>query len=233
MEREDCLYKIQFSPMRTTAVSCLAGLDFQSATVSAAEDKLVFSGRYGPVGNRTCGVFEVPLSGGEVRPIFIVECPLSHQPWESLSLSPDGKRAVAIYSKGLARPQPFLPNSMVVIQLDSGRTKSLGAPFEKAAWSPDGRFIAAIAGGRGSRTQLFDASSLAKVKTLPNSEAEWSPDSKYLLRVKPCASGEDGTFEALSVDNGAAVPIKSSRCMVYNISTGWVSNSILPSATSR
>jgi WD40 repeat protein len=232
MELGSCLYKIEFNPMRTTAVSCIPGLDFQSAAVSAAEDRLVFSGRYGQAGNWTCGVFEVSLPGVDVRPIFTVECPVSHLPWESLSLSPDGKRAVAIYSKGLARPRPFVPNSIVVIELDSGRTKSLGAPYEKAAWSPDGRFISAIESGGEYRTQLFDAATFAKLKTLPNSEAQWSPDSKYLLRVKPCASGEDGTFEALSVENGVAMPIKSSKCMVYNISTGWVSDSILSRAES-
>ena len=227
-----CLYKIEFNPTRSKPVACPPGLQFQGVAVSRSEDRLLFSGRYGSDGNLFCGVFEILLPGGTIRPVLKASCP--GEPWDSLSYSPDGKRAVGVVAKAIGlfaksreAASPFPPSSVVVIELDSGAARSIGSGFLPASWSPDGRWIAAVQNGGGSKTVLFDATSFAKVKTLPGSEAEWSPDSRYLLRVDPCAN-ETGTVEAVSVDSGEGKPILSSRCKVYNVSTGWVSDSILP-----
>lgn len=116
----------------------------------------------------------------------------------------------------------------MVIELNSGEARTLGAGYSDAGWSPDGRRIAAVENS-GRHTRLFDAATLRQAKTLPGSGAKWSPDSRYLLRVTPCRDeAEDGTIEALDVETGRSVPIPSSHCMVYNVSTGWVSNRILP-----
>ena len=221
-----CLYKIEFNPMRTTSVACPPALQFQSLAVSKAEDRMLFSGRYGDTGNPSCGVFEMSLPSGSIRQVFKDYCGV-HMPWQSLSYSPDGKQAVAIFTNSLGVNPPFSPFSIVVITLDSGKGVSLGAKFDKVSWSPDGRWIAALERRERARTILFDAKTFRRARALPDSWVEWSPDSRYLLRVNECR-GEEGTVEALDINKGSRMPIKSSRCKVYNISTGWVDNSVLP-----
>jgi hypothetical protein len=221
-----CLDRVDFNPTRTNSVACPNGLQFQSLAISPSEDKLLFSGSYTDQGGRFCGLFAVLLPDRRIQPILKAEC-APKLPWTSLSLAPDGNMAVAVYHRRFEVQAAFAPYSVVIIDLGSGKERSLGAEFATASWSPDGRWIAALERKEEGKTVLFDAQNFARVKTLPASEAQWSPDSRYLLRVKPC-KGEDGTAEALDVVKGTSTPFPSSRCEIYNVSTGWVSNRILP-----
>jgi hypothetical protein len=60
-------------------------------------------------------------------------------------------------------------------------------------------------------------------------ELTWSPDSQYLLMWNSCllALGYFGTLEALDVENGKRETIRSSRCAVNRMTSGWVSEEVI------
>jgi hypothetical protein len=99
----------------------------------------------------------------------------------------------------------------------------------KAAWSPDGRWIAALQdNGSEMRTVLMDTSSFVERRILGESNVECPPDSRYLLAAKDdnhCAYNL-GTLEAMDVETGKRTTIDSSRCKVTEVTTMWVSSDI-------
>jgi len=223
MEPGACLYRIGLSPETFDPVACPPGLRFEKFAVSPKGDKLLFAGGYGGGQDPFCGLFEVSLPGGIPRPVLKADCGSGPLKWNTLSLSPDGKKAVATVKEPLVKSLFALE----VIELDSSSVKSLGSGFLLASWSPDGRWIAAVRNGGKYKTELLDPVSFKKVRTLPNSEGEWSPDGRFLLRVADC-SEYFGKIEAIDVENGTVTPMRSSECKIGNVSTGWVSDTILP-----
>jgi hypothetical protein len=112
-----------------------------------------------------------------------------------------------------------------LIDIVRGTTKPLGDEFFLAAWSPDGRWLAALENGENGRTVLMDAATLSRQRVLEHSELDWSPDSRYLLGTKRhdgCGRYEGGTLEAIDVENGERTTIASSKCQVDQATTGWV-----------
>lgn len=211
------LYKIEFNPVRATALAGSRGLSPSAGlAISAAADRVLLSGVYRHSGISECGLFELNLSEGRVRTIIgTSECSYAST-WTSLSLSPDGRQAISIRKHRLE-----------VIDLAAPSARPIGEGYIKAAWSPDGKWIAALENGAGWRTKLLDTSEFKIRKILGTTEVAWSPDSRYLLAVKPC--GPDyGTIETVDIETGKQRTIPSSKCKVNQTTTGWVSSSITP-----
>jgi len=220
--RAQGLYRIDFNPIRVSAVPVsVVPKPIFSLAFSARGNRLVFSGGYVERGNQYCGVFEISLPSGTLR--SVLESPDCEylSAWWGLSLSPDGMQAVAVHNRN--------SHSLQLIDIARGQTKSLGTGFLRASWSPDGQWIAALEDGGRERTILFDAQTLARVKILGTSEVQWSPDSRYLLAVSGsgCSNGS-GTVQTLDIHSGVKATIESSKCQVYQTTTGWVSSDIVP-----
>jgi hypothetical protein len=221
LEHPGCFYKVDLNPVGVESLGCRDGLTAFSLDVANRGDSLLVSGvlKGGAVGH--CGIFELRVPGLASRQVVDAGDCSSYRfedAWTSLSLSPDGRQAVAVRR-----------NRLDLIDVGRGTTRILGEGFEKASWSPDGGWIAAL--GVKAKTELIDTADFKVRRTLAESEVQWSPDSRYLLRVRPCffpiASNGVGTIEALEIATGKSVLIESSRCAVDNHSTGWVSGEVL------
>jgi WD40 repeat protein len=218
------LERIEFNPTRRTPVAGSVGLGvIHSLAVSRLQDKLVFSLGHPRSGEVGCGIFELSLQDGKVRRVIEnLDCPPGlHNylsAWLKISLSPDGRNVVAVRKHRLE-----------LIDLTQATVKVLGDGFAKAAWSPDGKWIAALEyRAQEWRTVLIDTSNFVIRRTLANSDVEWSPDSRYLLSHQedsPCENNL-GTLEAIDVENGRRITVDSSRCKVNEATTTWVSSRI-------
>lgn len=130
-----------------------------------------------------------------------------------LSLSPDGERAVARHN-----------DRVELIDIAGGTAEPLREDFFIAAWSPDGKWLAALERGEKGHTILLDAKTLTPVRVLGPSELDWSPDSQYLLGMKQhdWCGPYSGTLETINIETGERTTIKSSKCHVNQATTGWV-----------
>ncbi len=209
------LYKIEFSPPRATRLAGSKGLTLASS-IAASSTKIVVSAAYltdgGPVSR--CGLYELMLSSGDVHEIVSnsdSDCKYISS-WTSISLSPDSRRIVAVRKHRLE-----------LIDAETKVVQSLGDGFYDAAWSPDGRWIAAL-GDNGDHTVLIDALTLTKRKTLPPSEIIWSPDSGALLasRLRLRCPPDFGTLELIDIESGKTSIIRSSNCQISMLVFGWI-----------
>lgn len=165
-----------------------------------------------PVSNSKDRMFGFSLPEGKPTTIFLRQ--QDNHPWMYLSLSPDSERAVATHN-----------GRVELIDIARGTTKPLGDEFFIAAWSPDGKWLAAVEQGEKGRTILMDARDLKRKRILGTSELDWSPDSQYLLGLKSCDEYY-GTLEAINIETGERTTIKSSECQVNQATTGWVISDI-------
>ena len=110
-----------------------------------------------------------------------------------------------------------------LIDTETKAVPSLGDGFYDAAWSPDGRWIAAL-GDNGDHTVLIDAFTLTKRKTLPPSEVIWSPDSRSLLasRLRWRCPPDFGSLELIDIESGKTSIIQSSACQISMLVFGWI-----------
>src|ERR1039457_2552782 len=126
--------KIDLKTGRTTPVPGSKALHgYYASAVSNNEDRMVFLGFERLV--------ELTLPDGKIRTISIQGA--DKHLWTHLSLSPDGERAVAVRNGRLE-----------LIDVSSGITKPHGNEFFIAAWSPDGKWLAAVEKGEEGRTIL-------------------------------------------------------------------------------
>ena len=210
------LSRIEFDPPRVTL---LPNSDqfraVNSFTLSLQQDMVVISGKYG---DNVCGIFELDLNSGEVRVIVKNSTCDYSQSWVRMNLSPDSKRLVAY-----RRPD------LELIDLATGAIQSLGGKYVAGAWSPDGKWLAALEGEGQSHTVLLDANSLARGRVFGTSNVQWSPDSHYLLgeRTRGCLAYW-ASIVVIDVDTGQEQTVASSHCKVNLTTTGWVSNLIVP-----
>ncbi len=212
------IFKVEFNPVRATSVPGSLELGAASMVVSKRQDKIVISGGHGRGSDAVCGIFELSLTNGNLRQV-LQESNCSYTgSWLYLTLSPDGVQAVGIREHRLG-----------VIHLSDGATRFLGYGYDMAAWSPDGKWIAALESSGKERTIIFDASDFSQHRTLEASDVIWSPDSRYLLVWKAHAvcGAYLGTLETMDVETGKRLPIESSRCQVSESAVGWVSNQVL------
>jgi WD40 repeat protein len=205
------LYRIEFDPVRASLIASSAGL-YNIDGIAASRTAVVFSGGYRRPAE--CGMYELTLANGKLRKVVDNSDCKFLSGWQSISLSPDGDRAVAV-RKG----------RLELVDLAVGTTKSLGDGFDAAAWSPDGLWVAALEYRGRYRTVLLDTSSFERRRELPNSNVVWSPDSRYLLAGRTTAgcNPEWGTIAMMDVGSGKLTTIQSSHCKVRDGRLGWVS----------
>jgi WD40 repeat protein len=206
---EIALCKIELRTLIKTAISGSTGLYATNFAISDQGDRIFVSGYRRD--QDTCGLFEIAIPGGAMRQVLGQSDKGPKSSWRNLSLSPDGRRAVATRN-----------GRVELIDILDGAVRPLGDELFIAAWSPNGKWLAAVEKGEQGSTILMDAETLTRQRTLGPSELDWSPDSRYLLGFKPC--GPDfGTLEAIDVESGERIVIKSSECQVNQATTGWVS----------
>jgi hypothetical protein len=125
------------------------------------------------------------------------------------------------------------------MNLVTGATRPLSLPgeaFQTFAWSPDGKWLAAIylvpsgpgqPGIRG-RTILIDPNDPSNRRDLGGAgemDVVWSPDSRFLLHTiwaANCPSATPLTFETIEVASGARSVLQNSRCKVASSMIGWI-----------
>jgi WD40 repeat protein len=210
------LFKIEFNPTRAISIPGSEVLSFNSLAISSQKDKIIAAGaRRGT----PCGIFELSVPTGNVREIAqISQCdplnPLMY--WSEVEVSPDGKRAIALRN-----------HELHLIDLTNGKVSVMPNDFILGAWSPDGKWLAAVKNG-SDKTFLLDARTLAQSRIIGSTELKWSPDSRYLLGIKHdfACSPEIGTLEVVDIENGRRTEIASSRCRIDRSTLGWVSNEI-------
>jgi hypothetical protein len=220
------VFKIGLKPFQISTLPGSTELGFAgigSLTISKQQDKILFSAskRYGR--GFTYGIFELSLSDGNLRSILL-DSNCGTDPtggrtsgaWGSLSLAPDGQRAVGLCGPGLE-----------LIDLVQGTSRLLGKALWKGAWSPDGKWIAALQlDGRPalSRTVLVDPNDSSHRRDLggvSDTEIVWSPDSRYILHCfwRPCGI----TFETIDIETSKRTVLKNSQCKVgLSRQIGWV-----------
>lgn len=98
-------------------------------------------------------------------------------------------------------------------------------------WSTDGRWLAAV---RDGRIILIDPTNVAHRKSFrasPRGPVHWSPDSKYLLFARSqfsCIGFTDTeSLEAIDVETGHKIPIKSAHCAITVPVIGWLDSKIV------
>jgi len=229
------LFKVDLESGHVAAISgSTEFLYILAFAVSQRQDRVVVSGHRWSPGHDTCGLYMVSVPNGEVDAVF-ASSNCDKLPYGAISLAPDGKRAVTVRGGRLD-----------ILDLVSGSDtpwKDTGDRFWRAEWSPDGKWIAALAltgGARGndggSRTVLLDPSDPARRRDFDGNndkEAVWSPDSRSLLHAvwspRPKPSVADClTLETLDIDTGRRQAIETSRCQLSSNSIGWISSDLLP-----
>jgi len=220
------LYKIEFDPTRATRLNGSEGLTSVYG-IAASSTKIVVSAGYLTNGLVSrCGLYELMLSSGDVHKILSNPDCNYVSSWYSIGLSPDSRKIVAVRKHRLE-----------LIDTETKAVQPLGDGYSYAAWSPDGRWIAAL-GDNGNHTFLLDALTLTKRKTLPPSEVIWSPDSHAILasQVHSHCPPDLGTLQLIDIETGKTSIIESSACQISMLVIGWINvastdNSALHSRT--
>jgi hypothetical protein len=210
------LFKVDLDPIRATAVRGSEAVGVESLAVSEHGDKIIIAG-----GERgaPCGIFELTLASAAIRRVVTASpCdPLnisSH--WLGISVSPDGTRATAHRNHHLD-----------LIDLVAGTVTQAPDDFLLGAWSPDGKWLAAVKAGSNA-TVLLDARTLEQRRVIGMTDLVWSPDSRYLLaknRQIPCGP-EAATLQMVDVDTGKRIEIRASKCLIDRDTVGWVSEQV-------
>lgn len=223
------LSKVEFNPIRATAIPGTSGFLIKSFAFSSHQDKLVISGNL----HASCGVFEIQLPDGKIRQVLTYDC---HNAWDwiHLSMSPNGEQVIATVGSNFEHEV-----HLELIDLVHGTTKSLGREFTLGVWSPDGKWIVVRDSEPRDKLFLIDAVDFSRRRDLGGGVVEvptWSPDARYLLLWKGylfrCGMDLGGledrpcTLETVDIQTGKRSTIRSSMCQITGGSTGWVSSEI-------
>ncbi|HEY3744173.1 MAG TPA: hypothetical protein VGL53_30215 [Bryobacteraceae bacterium] len=205
------IFKIELDPLHVTPIQGLdAFYSIDRFAVSRAEDRIVFAGAKGTYSSRICGVYEIILATGTARAILESSDCRAGSPWQVLSLSPDSMQALVTANRGLA-----------LLDLSKGSITKLDGRLWGGAFSPDGKWIAAVRFGvpnTAARAILIDRTNLAArrdVGAVEDPEVAWSPDSKFLLHAvyRPaCPIQNPLALETLDVETGKRLVIEDSIC---------------------
>jgi Tol biopolymer transport system component len=210
----DGITKIEFRPLRQGLIPGSAGFGTTASIVrDQASDKLLIAGLFKRQNTVECGIFELDPEARNVRRIFKGELPAC-----GAAISPNGRRAAR--STG---------NRLSIVDLDTGIVHPIGEGLRAPAWSPNGRWIAAIRGSSNARSVvLIDTGNMQRWRSLGrtnDSQAQWSPDSKCLLIAKPetLRCGPDlWSLEMVDVETGTRRDVRSARCRIFQNSAGWL-----------
>lgn len=218
------LSKVEFNPIRASAIPATSGFLIRSFALSSHQDKLVISGNL----HASCGVFEIQLPDGKTRQVLTYDC---HNvgDWTHLSMSPNGEQVIATVGSNIGHEL-----HLELIDLVHGTTKSVGPQFSLGVWSPDGQWI--VVRESGPRDDAVDFSRRRDLGGGVVEVPTWSPDSRYLLLWKGylfrCGMDLGGledrpcTLETVDIQTGKRSTIRSSMCQITGGSTGWVSSEI-------
>jgi len=216
------LFKIEFHPTRVSSVPGSGDFRaFASIAISLRQEDAVVAGKYWNGTKVVCGVFDLNLLDGSVRQVLDTQDCDDALSRTDISLSPDSKHAVAIHKR-----------SVEIIDMATGKFRNIGDGFQAAAWSPDGRWIAAARySSLQARMVLFDPAAFTPRKTLASStvfRVSWSPDSRFLLAWKLLAGcgPDEYSYEMFDVETGKSSTIESSRCKIWGNDVGWVDRTI-------
>lgn len=103
---------------------------------------------------------------------------------------------------------------------------TLGIWSGEVTWSPDGRWIAVILGGRIVLIDATDTSRRKKLRSSGSAVVIWSPDSKHLLlsisQWSCIAYLFFESLEVIDIETGKRRVIKSSHCEVGGGWPGWL-----------
>ncbi|HXA06448.1 MAG TPA: hypothetical protein VNY30_16500 [Bryobacteraceae bacterium] len=202
-----------------STVADFVGLDSVSGLViMPSGDRILFTGRSWN-GNVVSNLFEIGSSGGDFKVLLPRFGAVD-------GVSPDGSKVLAQLVDGLA-----------IIDIATGAAVPLGKGLWKGAWSPDGRWIAALQldpeseqpRPRLSRTILIDAHDFSQRRDMGGEsdvEVCWSPDSRYLLysETQRFCSGTGVSLLTMDIESGKRATVKESKCIVKGRQKiGWVS----------
>jgi hypothetical protein len=220
------MVKIDFNP---AYISNLPGLDSFYAldrfAVSRREDMIVLGGfSRATTGSKTCGIYRLGIPTGNLHPI-IESSGCVGRPWRVLDISPTADEALILADRRLAR-----------LNLTSGEIVPLGSQLWGGAYSPNGKWIAALElGGPNvpSRTILIDPQDPGHrndLGGLNDTEVVWSPDSRLILHAVPrpaCPSQNPLALEILDVQTRKRSIIANSVCKIgASRNIGWVRSDI-------
>jgi hypothetical protein len=219
------LLKIDLDPVRVTALPGFDVFDgIDRFAVSRQEEKIIFAGSRSDTGIRTCGIFELNLPDGGLRPVIqTTDCKAGY-PGRVFDLSPDGREALISANRRLA-----------LLDLTDGKVTPIGSELWVGSYSPDGKWIAALELGPPgrSRTILIDRKDFSRRRDLGGSnddEVVWSPDSRFILHAvyRPaCPSQSALALETLDIETGKRFTLKESICNAGSSrDIGWVSSKI-------
>jgi hypothetical protein len=202
------LIEIEFKPTRARIVPGSTDFAIDGITTSVLLNRIFLHGSHTSHGNEY-GIFELDPSTGASKTLLLVP--------DAFSGTVEDRRR---------RP-------MRIENPNSGTVETIGHGLRGPAWSPDGKWMAAVLDTDGSnKVVLIDANDKSRRRILTSTEDgtfQWSPDSKYLLlsRAEFChQSPHHQSLQALDIASGKRVPIPSSHCRVVTNSTGWMANEI-------
>jgi len=218
------LLKIDLNPVRVSAVPGFDGFyGIDRFAVSRQEDMILFSGARSDNGSTTCGIFELGLPEGALRPVLQTTDCRAGSPWRVFDISPDTPEALISADRHLA-----------ALDLAKGKFTPLGNDLAAGSYSPDGKWIAAIQlrNPNPPTTILIDRQDLSRRKDLGGSSdvVVWSPDSRFLLNAfyRPaCPSQNPLALETLEIATGKRLTLKNSICNTgAGRDIGWVDGKI-------
>jgi hypothetical protein len=215
----DGITKIQFNPPRQELIRGSEGFGTVSSIVPLGlSGKMLLSGVFKSERGADCGIFELNPGAPRVHRLFEGKFPNCGG-----AISPDGKHSVQ-----------FPGNRLSIIDLDTGMIHEVAEGLSGATWSPDGRWIAAIADRADATTIILvnanDPTQRRKLGPSKDSQAQWSPDSRSLLIAKPNPSqcGPDlWGLEIIDIQTGTRRAVASARCKIFQNSTGWLYSGVL------
>jgi len=194
--------------------------------VDASEGMGIISATLERDGVRECGLFRFDIKNGGIEHIvdnLSGRCDDFLSSWSHLSISPDGSRIVGTVGKG----------QLGIIDLRSRRVEKRWSGTA-AAWSPDGKWIAALTFEAHMQVDLVRSGDLSVQRRLGPDDSgslEWSPDSRYLLLwdagLCGIGTGYVGTLQVLDIKTGQRMSVNSSKCKVDLMTIGWVSDDVL------
>lgn len=218
------MLKIGLSPIGVTAIPGFDGFYLiDRFAVSRSEDMIVFAGARSDNGSKTCGIFELSLADGDLRPVLQTADCRAGSPWRVFDLSPNTREALISADRRLS-----------TLDLENGKVTPVGSDLSVGSYSPDGKWIAAIELRNPSppATILIDRQDLSRRRDLGGSDDEviWSPDSRFLLHAmyRPaCPSQNPLVLETLEIETGRRSTLKSSICNAGSgRDIGWVDDKI-------
>jgi hypothetical protein len=182
---------------------------------------LLVSGWSKMLGRGECGTYGIDPKTGQSEAVLIgvyPECGGGAGP-----PAPDGGKVLGYSNKQLR-----------VTDLKTRSFQPIG-PGNIGAWSPDGKWIAAILGQSGTRELiLVDASNTSVRRRLGRAPEDgqpvWSPDSRYLLvqRTESRCGEFLSSLDTIDTQSGKRAEIRNSDCALYRGIIGWVDRQVIP-----